>query len=200
MISQSVKTLLAKLYYRDRQAFDEKISKMGIPFEDVSGEINNEAQRISLLKKISEMPREHISSGKHVSFINDINDAWTLVLIDGDNLSNGEICAVDRRYHNTVMKVFVNNKRRYEELSKILSKYHSIKVEYVQFENKGDQAVDNRIKTLLGQEVQNYFYQMIYIVSRDKGFDKSIEKYRKKHNWNEIKLRRCETIPFNVLY
>lgn len=191
MISQSVKTLLAKLYYRDRQAFDEKISKMGISFEDVSGEINNEAQRISSLKKISEMPREHISF---------INDAWTLVLIDGDNLSNGEICAVDRRYHNTVMKVFVNNKRRYEELSKILSKYLSIKVEYVQFENKGDQAVDNRIKTLLGQEVQKYSYQMIYIVSRDKGFDKSIEKYRKKHNWNEIKLRRCETIPFNVLY
>ena len=59
----------------------------------------------------------------------------------------------------------------------------------------GSQAVDNRIKTYLGNAIKDHRkYEKIHIVSHDKGYREIIKRYRKKYNLKADELDLRETI------
>lgn len=56
----------------------------------------------------------------------------------------------------------------------------------------GNQAVDNRIKSVLGNAVKSNAYEEIYVISEDTGYDDLIQKYREMNNLTEDELDRRE--------
>ena len=56
----------------------------------------------------------------------------------------------------------------------------------------GEQAVDNQIKSVFGNAVKSEMYDEIYIISKDKGYDDLIQKYRSKYGIRKNKIDRRE--------
>ena len=109
-----------------------------------------------------------------------------IYLVDGDNV----ITEVLRHSFDPRAKVsiYVTNENLYEKVRLYSYKAKVIKVP------KGDQAVDNRIKSYLGRVVNAGYNGRIIIVSKDKGYDELIKKYRKRYNLRNNKLCRISSI------
>ena len=74
------------------------------------------------------------------------------------------------------MKIYVSQKGLYEKLQK--KSMPHVTVIYVE---PGDQAVDNRIKAVLGNAVKED-YNDIFVISRDKGYKEILQKYRCRYS------------------
>lgn len=110
-----------------------------------------------------------------------------LYLIDGDNHINSAIKRIKMADETDDVRIFVSQEGLYQKLIKKSNPHvKPIKVE------PGDQAVDNRIKSVLGNAVKSKTYEEIYVISGDTGYDDLIEKYRRMYNLTEDELDRRE--------
>lgn len=102
----------------------------------------------------------------------------TLYLVDGDNHVYEGLDGIDNIGAFDKVLVFVSQ----EGLRNHLIKRYRDRISIVMVK-PGDDAVDNRIKGILGNKVkQRKMYQKIYVISHDNGYRHLVEKYRKKYN------------------
>ena len=109
-------------------------------------------------------------------------------LVDGDNHPYEALNGLDSLSKHDMVIVYVTQGGLRNNL---YEKYgDSINIEMVK---PGDQAVDNQIKTILGNTVNSdKKYKKIHIISHDNGYVDIIERYRKKYKLknNELDLRK----------
>ena len=98
-----------------------------------------------------------------------------LYLIDGDNNIKEATERFELADDTDIIKIFVSQKGLYNKLLK--KNYPHTSVIFVESKQAGDQAVDNRIKAELGNAVKQK-YGDIFVISRDKGYEKLLQKYR----------------------
>ena len=205
MVFSSRKTLLAKLKYNNPQKYEEYLKKWNIAEKDLYLEIEREADRLRALAKIRRLipTKESIHSipNEYKKSIIDANKArgrkkqtesnhgkrkCSLILVDGDNISNAELIQLNYAKNSNV-KLFLSKEEQIENIKEQVSN-DIIKV------TPGDQAVDNRIKSELGQMVKNNIYESICIVSHDRGYDELLQQYRSSYGMKKKKLQRVEDI------
>lgn len=205
MVFSSRKTLLAKLKYNNPQKYEEYLKKWNIAEKDLYLEIEREADRLRALAKIRRLipTKESIHSipNEYKKSIIDANKArgrkkqtesnhgkrkCSLILVDGDNISNAELIQLNYAKNSNV-KLFLSKEEQIENIKEQVSN-DIIKV------TPGDQAVDNRIKSELGQLVKNNIYESICIVSHDRGYDELLQQYRSSYGMKKKKLQRVEDI------
>ena len=109
-------------------------------------------------------------------------------LVDGDNHPYEALEGINSLSKYDTVTVFVTQEGLRDNL---YAKYgNRISVVMV---SPCDQAVDNQIKTILGNAVnRNRKYKKIHIISHDRGYEDIIERYRKKYNLknNELDLQK----------
>ncbi len=109
-----------------------------------------------------------------------------LYLIDGDNHITEATKRIKLADETDDVRIFVSQDELYKKYTKKnLPHVTVIKVE------PGDQAVDNRIKSVLGNAVKDD-YEEVYVISHDKGYDKKIQNYRSKYHKKKDQLDRRE--------
>lgn len=100
-----------------------------------------------------------------------------LYLVDGDNHVYEGLDGIDDIGAFGKVQVFVSQEGLRDNL---LKRYRGIDIIMV---TPGENAVDNRIKGILGNRIrQRKSYQKIYVISHDKGYKKLVDKYRIKYN------------------
>lgn len=110
-----------------------------------------------------------------------------LYLVDGDNHVYEAIEGIVRKTDdNDRIKVFVSQLPLCNKL--IEKKLPNTEIFYVEAHKKGDQAVDNRIKSELGNAVKSRQYRELFVISRDKGYRNKLEEYRGKYGYTEENL------------
>ncbi len=197
--SDSQKTLLAKLYYQNSPRYRQKLDELGIPEEVIFDSIQTELKRIRSLKEIKEAnystntkPSGNKKTNK--SRKDDSSDSRKkenrnnefyriLILVDGDNHPKKNM----NGYHNvknrrdTKIEIFAADRNLCEKYSKEFN-VTPIMVP------PGDQAVDNRIKALVGDKAQKHEYDKIVIISQDKGYQHKIKEWKQKYKPIDIVL------------
>lgn len=205
MLSNSQKTLLAKLYFKDNNKYKEKATEWNVSIEDISTELDKERIRRNELSKsctykFTTSTRKYINGGytyymggKPYCSATPIKKSQTenktIIYIDGDNLSNEELDSVSMISGNKDIRVFCNNNNRCKKL-----KEKGIAAVYVPHNEKGDQAVDNRIKSQLGNDLKNNCYNKFVIISNDKGFDEYLNKFKNDIEFKSVKIKRYKNI------
>lgn len=207
-ISESQKILLAKLYYRDSVRYREKLEELGIAENVIDDYIIREKDRrravrevkIPVFPTISKPSPKIIKAFQFGAPNNAINKSVSqhkgtkseksrkshrvLVVVDGDNHPyenmNGYHNVKKRK--NVTIEIFVAN----ENLKEGYLRKFNINAKLVQ---SGDQAVDNRIKTLVGDKAKNHVYDKIVIISHDKGYQDNIKIWKQKHKSIDIITR-----------
>lgn len=109
-------------------------------------------------------------------------------LVDGDNHIYEALNGINSLSQCDMVMVYVTQ----DGLRDNLYDKYGDKIRVVMVK-PGDQAVDNQIRTILGNAVNsNREYKKIHIISHDKGYIDIIERYRKKYNLknNELDLRK----------
>ena len=111
-----------------------------------------------------------------------------LYLIDGDNNLKDAIAGIPEKADETDdIRIFCSQIGNYRHLKQ--KKLPHTKVIYVKSKKKGDQAVDNRIKAVLGNAMKDR-PQNAMVISQDKGYDEFLEKKRKKFKRNDNHVDR----------
>ena len=110
-----------------------------------------------------------------------------LYLVDGDNHINSAIKRIKMADETDDVRIFVSQEGLYPKLVKKNNPH--VKIIRVK---PGNQAVDNRIKSVLGNAVKSNAYEEIYVISEDTGYDDLIQKYREMYNLTEDELDRRE--------
>lgn len=101
-----------------------------------------------------------------------------LYLVDGDNHVYEGLEGIDNIGTFGKVIVFVSQ----EGLKDNLTKRYGGKIDIVMV-RPGENAVDNRIKGLLGNKIrQRKSYQKIYVISHDNGYRNLVDKYQRKYN------------------
>ncbi len=100
-----------------------------------------------------------------------------LYLVDGDNHVYEGLDGLDKIGTFGKVLVFVSQPGLRDNLRR---KYGG-KINIIMV-NPGENAVDNRIKAILGNKVKNRkTYQKIYVISQDKGYKALVERYQRKY-------------------
>ena len=109
-----------------------------------------------------------------------------LYLIDGDNHIYEAIERIGLADDTDIIKIYVSQDGLYDKLLK--EKMHHVEVILVP---PGDQAVDKRIKSVLGNAVKQD-YSDIFVISNDKGYQEKLQEYRCKYKRkkNSLDLRK----------
>ena len=108
-------------------------------------------------------------------------------MIDGDIHVYEAIEGIVRKTDdNDRIKVFVSQLPLYKKL--VGKKLPNTEIFYVEAHKKGDQAVDNRIKSELGNAVKSRQYRELFVISRDKGYRNKLEEYREQYGYTEDDL------------
>lgn len=118
-----------------------------------------------------------------------------IYLVDGDNHPYEALEGIDSLSERDTVMVYVTQ----EGLKDKLEAEYGDRLSVVMVKS-GDQAVDKRIKTDLGNAVHSdKKYKAIYIISHDNGFKDIIERYREKYNLkqNELDLRKSIKCTIN---
>ncbi len=204
--------LLNELRRKEPEAYARKLRILGIKDEDIPyREIkpapkakNNEPDKGRLFfmggkAYVGEPPagfmptpeKEEILTNKrdvHVEKQTSKEYSGDYYLVDGDNHPYEALHGIDSISKFDMVKVYVTQEGLKENLC---DKYGDrISIEMVK---PGDQAVDNQIKTILGNAVNSdRKYKKIHIISHDNGYVDIIERYRKKYKLknNELDLRK----------
>ena len=101
-----------------------------------------------------------------------------LYLVDGDNHVYEGLEGIDNIGTFGKVIVFVSQ----EGLKDNLAKRYGGKIDIVMV-RPGENAVDNRIKGILGNKIrQRKSYQKIYVISHDNGYRNLVDKYQRKYN------------------
>lgn len=101
-----------------------------------------------------------------------------LYLVDGDNHVYEGLEGIDNIGTFAKVLVFVSQ----EGLKDNLVRRYGGKIDIVMV-RPGENAVDNRIKGILGNKVrQRKSYQKIYVISHDNGYKSLVDKYQRKYN------------------
>jgi len=109
-------------------------------------------------------------------------------LVDGDNHIYEALQGIESLSKRDTVMVYVTQ----EGLRDNLNAMYGTRISVVMVK-PGDQAVDNQIRTILGNAVySDRRYKKIHIISHDNGYVDIIERYRKKYNLknNELDLRK----------
>lgn len=126
-----------------------------------------------------EMQEEERRYEQILRYSDDIEDDIfnTLYLVDGDNHVYEGLDGIDHIGTFGKVIVFVSQ----EGLRSKLVKRYGGKINIVMV-RQGEDAVDNRIKGILGNRVkQRKIYQKIYVISHDSGYKNLVDKYQKKY-------------------
>ncbi len=115
------------------------------------------------------------------------DDKGTTYLVDGDNHIE-MIKGINNLRKKDDMRIYVSQEGLYDKLTEKVTNPR-VDVIYVPSREKGDQAVDNRIKTDLGHLVTESD-KKIQLISHDKGYDKNIKKYIDKTDRTSATLSR----------
>lgn len=169
---------------------DEKESYHSFDPYKYSWEWNDEDKAASYYSDDSYEYDDFEKSVEPVVHNKDIPEINTLYLVDGDNIIT-EVLLHLHQCKNDEIYIFVSQKELYDRVFLYQSRnVNAVKVE------PGNQAVDNRIKSFLGRAVRNNIYNRIIIVSKDKGYDVLIKKYRKSFGLSNKELARQESLIY----
>lgn len=106
-----------------------------------------------------------------------------LYLIDGDNNFKEATKRLKLADDTDDVRIFVSQEGLYRKLKG--KDMPHVRVTQV---DPGPQAVDNYIKSILGNEVKNERYDSIFVISKDKGYEEKIQEYRCKYGKRKSKL------------
>ena len=108
-----------------------------------------------------------------------------LHLIDGDNNLKEAIQRLDLVDSTDDVRIFVSQEGLYNKLIKKENRYVTVILV-----PPGDQAVDNRIKAVLGNAVKSGQYDDWFVISQDKGYEPLLQKYRSMYGVKKDRLDR----------
>ena len=219
-LTDSQKVLLAKLYYCNPGRYKEKLDELSAPESELLEYINKEYDRRKALRAIaslsitstqSEKSNPSISSGYNYSMggkpywsstpiisrdsvAKNINKCFdkknrVYIIVDGDNNPYQNMKGYEKikNRSNYVVNVCVSDDGL---ASKYESKYHV----FIQKVAPGNQAVDNRIKAIVGNKAKDHEFTKIAIISLDQGYRGKIKEWKKKYNWKKEKIVLCKNI------
>ena len=109
-----------------------------------------------------------------------------LFLVDGDNHVNEGLSGVMNTRKQDTVQVFVTQ----DGLSDRLKKKYGDRIRVTKV-RPGNQAVDNVIKSRIGQEASKSDHSELYVLSHDKGYAGQLEKAHKK---GKKKYRQAHSI------
>jgi len=214
-LSESQKIILAKLKFRNKEKYDTRLTEIGIIEEDIQeyitrerdrreglntkygGEINAPKYNEGHVYKMGGKPywsqtpvphQENVSSYASVETTKKRRQKGKkiLILVDGDNHPY-EALGKEKKFKeickNAEIRIYISDKN--QKLIENIKKNYIDPIVVAQ----GNQAVDNRIKTHLGQEKGNF--EKIAVISHDKGYDRNIKKYNKE---KQCYMKRFETV------
>ncbi len=140
---------------------------------------------------VGERPSGFLPKGNYATEDNNMeqDDGYTLYLVDGDNHLYEALCDLKDVSFKRRIVVFISQ----SGLEKKLKDKYKERVDIVYVE-PGNQAVDNRIKSTLGQDVRNKKYDRIFVISHDGGYKEIIKKYRKQYKLSSEQLDLIEKI------
>lgn len=112
-----------------------------------------------------------------------------LILVDADNQIGTAIGGYDnlKNRNNYKIDFYLSDDNN---IPKVLEE-RNIEPSWVK---SGDQAVDNRIKSILGKVAKERCYKKIYIISHDKGYDKYIKKNKNTFNTEVCRIKSFKEI------
>lgn len=211
-LTYSQKTLLAKLFYKDKERYYEKIKELyGDEFDvEIIDFLNREKERIdSITEKVpttgsyvKEPETENNYIKEHTYYMggspywcdtivenvgesinstarntikksNEIvhkRNNRVLILVDGDNHIYEALEGYGQYNSQNIKIIISNNSERLR--NKIKEKYET----EVIVVNPGNQAVDNIIKSIIGKEARKNNYDLIAVISHDRGYTELIKR------------------------
>lgn len=220
-LSESKKIKLAKLKFRYPERYKKKLDLISVTENELEKYIQNEKNRInSIAKTTNESTNKSIKQGHEyymggrpywsdepekprVVSINLSNNSSkkatkvekkkSLILIDGDNHPYEAIEDIENCLGkaDVRIRVYAIDKHLLDKMKKKLDE-KGIKHVCIVLVEKGNQAVDKRIKFVLEQEARSHAYSKISIVSHDQGYREKIEECKKKWKWPDDKIICCE--------
>ncbi len=221
-ITESQKVLLAKLFFRNSDRYHEKLAVLGVQGTEISDYIDRERQKqkelaaINLapfrtyrVKKSNPSTKSHIknssvkpssdlpklgakSTPRKQPEVSNTNDK-VYILVDGDNYP----------YQNMRGYEKIKNKPEYEVTIYVANdsmarRYGSKFRAHVQIVPAGCQAVDNRIKSIVGSIVKERTFKKIIIISHDRDYGDKIEVWKKRYMLSNRDIVVCKTIESAV--
>jgi len=220
-LTDSQKTLLAKLKYRDPVRYKEKLDVLGVQESEIWASIMLERKRrrevsevkqkpavangfvyymggspywsptpvIKNTRPISVTPQKEKTKSSFKSVHKRKTERKKLFLVDGDNnpIQNMNGYEVVKKKKNTHVLVCVAD----EGLEEKYVEAFGVDTKYVV---PDDQAVDNQIKSIVGNVLKNHEYDEVVIISKDQGYKGKIEKWKKVYDLSPKDLRLCENI------
>ena len=121
------------------------------------------------------------------------NQTHNLYLIDGDNHITEALERINLADETDDVRIFVSQETLRK---KLIAKGYSY--DQVKLVTPGNQAVDNQIKSVLGNAVKDNYYTGIYtgifVISHDKGYDRILQEYRSKYKIRKKHLDRREKL------
>ncbi len=208
-ISDSKKTLMAKLFFLDPDRYEKMIVQSNISLDEIWPYIEREQNRRQSLqdvrlrakqifpsRSLSPEPQRNNTSAKTNPSPRTGSRHKICILVDGDNHPFDNMIGFEkvRNRSDVSITIFVADdglKRKYE------NRYGSY-VE-IQMVPAGDQAVDNRIKSIAGNKARSREFKRIAIVSRDKGYGERIQHWKLEYELGDNKIKLCHNVEKALL-
>ncbi len=201
-ISDSKKTLMAKLFFLDPGRYETMVAQSGILPDEMRPYIEREQNRLQSLQDARlrakqiyparslppEPQRKKASTTKANPSPKTGSKHKIIILVDGDNnpFANMKGFEKVRKRDDVMINIFVADdglKQKY------VNRYGSCAG--IQLVPAGDQAVDNRIKSIAGDKARSHEYSKIVIVSQDKGYQERIRAWKMKNGLGNNKIKLC---------
>ena len=109
-----------------------------------------------------------------------------LFLVDGDNHVNEGLSGVMNTRKTDTVRVFVTQ----DGLARRLEREYGNRIQIKRVKS-GDQAVDNVIKSQIGDEARSHHHSSVTVLSHDKGYKSQLDKAKKNGNQ---KFRQAHSI------
>lgn len=219
-LTDSQKVLLAKLYYCNPGRYKEKLDELGAPESELLEYINKEYDRRKALRAIESLSsagtqstkrNPSINSGYNYSMggrpywsstpiisrntaaentnKNSDKEKRVYIVVDGDNYPHQNMKGYEKIKDRTdyVVDVYVAD----DVLASQYEAYYHVSTHKVA---SGNQAVDNRIKAIVGNKAKDHDFKKIAIISRDQGYREKIKEWKKKYNWKKENIVLCKNI------
>ena len=210
-ITETQKIILAKLKYRDPDEYKSRLERYGMQESDILMYIRKEKDR---REGINGYDPTTVPKSKGYTYMMGGRPYWSpvpvypkinvrvktgkeeiihkesiLVIVDGDNIIYKALDGIEKVRDRISIQVFITD---INLKSKLNTKYGLFsEVEVVE---SGPQAVDNRIKTLVGDQAKKHKYDKIVIVSHDQGYRDKIREWKQKYNYKDDEIILCKYI------
>lgn len=210
-ITETQKIILAKLKYRDPDEYKSRLERYGMQESDILMYIRKEKDR---REAINGYDPTMVPKSKGYTYMMGGKPYWSpvpvypkinvrvktgkeeiihkesiLVIVDGDNNIYKALNGIEKVRARISIQVFITD---INLKSKLNTKYGLCsEVEVVE---SGPQAVDNRIKTIAGDQAKKHKYDKIVIVSHDQGYREKIREWKRKYNYKDDEIILCKYI------